>query len=451
MGAITTFLRWRIRRIYNFGNYEGARLLALRYFETQPTFCYDIILRALWNLNRYQELIDFSASYPEFDSLGYVQKAAHKLRNRVNKVSPPSEIHGKMWNAEQLTDNWYQVEDTLWLRYPGGWVHWRMPDGYDLQQTHPSLVELASEVLLTPLIGTFPPVKTQQRPQGKNIGLAFSGGIDSMAASILLPEETILAYHRRNFDSHLHHGLANELFMKIEETFGRHVLQVPSNHELIRQHVGKPTGFSTDLAAGVHLLLLADYLDLGVVAFGTPIDNTWLSKGRKYRDFSASTYWLKWTKRFNHAGLKLEFPLNHISEAGAIEICKQHPLLPYINSCLRGDGLNGCGKCWKCFHKNGPLGRAFDVNSPEVSSFLTKTPLRTAQHALWAIQYLKLEAHVPHLKLSLQDDLSWWTGYYPPGLNLIGEPLRHHVESVTNRFLAPMPFPYSLEHVNIEH
>ena len=450
MGARATFLRWRIRRNYNAGNHEKARLLALRHFDKQPTFCYDIVLRALWNLDRYQDLLDFSALHPEFNSFDYVRKASQKLRRKVEMVAPPSEIFGKTWNAEQLIDNWYQIENTLWLRHPGGWVHWEMPDGFELRKTHPSLLELALQVLLTPLIGTFPSIKTEQRQKGKNIGLAFSGGIDSMAASILLPEETILAYHRRNFESILHHGLANELFMRIEETSGRHVLQVPSNHELLRHQIGKPTGFSTDLAAGVHLLLLADHLDLGTVAFGTPIDNTWLSKGRRFRDFSASNYWLKWTKRFNHAGLRLEFPINHISEAGAIEICKQHPLLPYINSCLRGDGSIGCGKCWKCFHKNGPLGRSFDVNSPEVSSFLTKTPLRTAQHALWAIQYLGLETHVPHLNPSLQDDLNWWTGYYPPGLNLIEEPLRNHVESITNRFLAPMPFPYSLEQVNIE-
>ncbi len=75
--------------------------------------------------------------------------------------------------------------------------------------------------------------------------------------------------------------------MKINH--GREVFQVPSNHELLRTTWGKPVGFSTDFAAAVHLILLADVLDLGTIALGTPIDNTWLAKGKNLDNFLNQT------------------------------------------------------------------------------------------------------------------------------------------------------------------
>ena len=65
----------------------------------------------------------------------------------------------------------------------------------------------------------------------------------------------------------------------------RDVLVVKSNHEHLRKLRGQQTGFSTSYAAGVHLVLLADFLNLRGIAFGTPIENTWLAKGVKFRFF----------------------------------------------------------------------------------------------------------------------------------------------------------------------
>lgn len=109
-----------------------------------------------------------------------------------------------------------------------------------------------------------------------------------------------------------------------------------------------------------------------------PLDNTWLIKGRKFREFQESKYFLYWKKRFLAAGIELLLPLSGVSEAGAMLICDQVEILPYLNSCLRGDGITGCGVCWKCFHKNGPLGRSFDINAKEIQIFLNRRPLPTA-------------------------------------------------------------------------
>ena len=120
----------------------------------------------------------------------------------------------------------------------------------------------------------------------------------------------------------------------------------------------------------------------------------------------------------------------------------------YLNSCLRGDGVSGCGTCWKCFHKNGPLGRPFDIKASEIQTFLQRRPLPTATHALWALQQLKLEAEVPDLKQHLQQDFSWWTSYYPPAKEILPERWKEEIwQNITNQ-LSPMEKPYPVESIN---
>ena len=90
--------------------------------------------------------------------------------------------------------------------------------------------------------------------------------------------------------------MANLVFDKWESDMNREVLVIPSNHERIRTHHGLQVGFSTSNAAGVHLILLADYLDLFGIAFGTPIDNTWLKAGSRYSDFSGGISRIHFTR-----------------------------------------------------------------------------------------------------------------------------------------------------------
>ena len=123
----------------------------------------------------------------------------------------------------------------------------------------------------------------------------------------------------------------------------------------MRTNLGKPAGFSTDFASGVHLILLADTLNLGRIAFGTPIDNTWLKKGSQYRDFSKSEYWCRWKKHFAFAGLHLELPINHISEAGALRICQKVGLLNTSILACEGMGRKGAESVGNVSTKMDPL------------------------------------------------------------------------------------------------
>ena len=184
------------------------------------------------------------------------------------------------------------------------------------------------------------------------------------------------------------------------------------------------------------------------LGFGTPIDNTYLSKGRKYRNFAETNYFNYWTERFVDAGIDLLFPIASISEGGALEIVKSSAISGLVNSCLRGDGIRGCGKCWKCFHKNGPLGRSFDISSREIQIFLRKSPMPTTTHVLWALQTMGLEEKTPHLSELLDKDYSWWVGFYPPALELLQPDHRESISISIKQILDPMEEPYALDLTN---
>ena len=61
----------------------------------------------------------------------------------------------------------------------------------------------------------------------------------------------------------------------------------------------------------------------------------------------------------------------------------------------------------------------------------------------------KLEQRAPHLASQLRNPLTWWEGYYPSGLDLIGEHWRAEIESNTKKFLQPMVSSAQLEKVDI--
>ena len=462
------FVRKQMRKAYNSGDFEKALEIASKNTdcEINGVLSKSIIVRMHWKNNEYQEVIDLLDKWPEAEVENLKQKSIDKLkrirtyeiksddstkisREKVDPTPTNKDILQHLYDPENLTKNWFQESAKLWFRHPNGWVYWDMPEGFNLDKTHPALVELATDVLLRPWNKEVKKPITKGREFGKKLALSYSGGMDSTAAALLLPNDTILGYNERSFTSMLDHRNAFTLFEAWNEKLGRDVLRVPSNHEIIRTFHGKQVGFSTDYASGVHLILLADMFNLGGIAFGVPIDNTWLQKGKWYRDFSQSSHWKLWSNRFREAGLELVLPINHISEAGALRVCEKSPLIDEINSCMRGDGVNGCGKCWKCFHKNGPLGREVDLNSKEISKFLTERPMRTAQHALWAVQILGVEDIVPDLSEHLQKDLSWWEKAYPKGLELIPQNHRDFVEQKTNEYLQWMDDVTILERTNL--
>ena len=462
----TLIRRVLMRRAYNAGHYAQARHHADRLLsdETQRDLARSIVLRSFWNQQAYRSLVETGQHWTDEASVRLVAMAAERLSGSVHgpmadlrrqerwaeRLTEQPQPNAVMeWNPECMRDNFLQEDSRVWFRFQEGHVFWDMPEGYDLSAAHPSLLELVAELLVAPWEPTAKAPFSSSRSRGTRPALAFSGGVDSTAAAMVMPENTLLGYHRRSFSSMLDHRNADRLMAHLLEHEEREVVQVTSNQELIRAHHGKMVGFSSDLACAAHLILLADHHDLGAIGFGMPIDNTYLVKGAKFRPFATSKYFTYWTRRFENAGLDLLLPVSSITEGGALEIVRQSPWIDHINSCMRGDGVSGCGQCWKCFHKNGPLGRPFDIKAPGIQHFLNRRPMPTATHALWALQSMGFEDEVPDLLPFLEQDLAWWTGVYPPGFDLLPEPWRGPIEARVRGLLPLMPEPYALHDIDL--
>jgi len=448
--------RTRMRQAFNTGNWKKSRRLAFKLVETdnESELARSVIIRSYWNEKDYSYVEKFINLWPNSNLFEIEKLLPDRLeREHAPTISPnipaiiPSPGIEREWNPDNLISNYYQEGSTLWLKTPETWAHWEMPVGFILENTNPALLELAIELLLRPWISCVKKPFSTKRTNGSRYGLAFSAGIDSTAAMLVLPENVVLGYHQRNFDSMIDHRNALRLIDYLKPN--KEIIIVKSNHECIRTFYEKPNGFSTDYASGVHLVLLADFLDLKGICFGMPIDNGWLNRGRKYRNFADSGHWKYWSKRFDEAGLSLVLPINMISEAGAMKICQSSGIIGSLNSCLRGDGINGCGNCWKCFNKNGPRGEQIDYQSVEIQAFLNKRPLKTAMHALWAIKKMNVGHLVPDLEHLLAMDFSWWEDVYIEGFKILPEDLSGHIKKEIFAILKPIENPSVLENADL--
>ena len=455
--------RTLMRRAYNKGEWNTAKHHASKIINIpkEQELARSVLIRACWKQKDFSEVIHLNSLWGDaFQELS--DKAEYSLQKQNSsdaKIHHPKTltIHNSQpvpndsnieWNEEDLTQNFIQEGSRLWMIHPYGWTHWDMPNDFMLSLTHPDLLRLTAEVLLYPWHKSTRYPLEGTRQLGTFPSLAFSAGTDSTAAALIMPENTILGYHRRNFKSLLDHRNAERLLDFMKNKKQKTVVDISSNHELLRTYHFKQIGFSSDFACATHLILLADHFDIGAIAFGMPLDNTWLKKGRRFREFPETHYFQYWTERFLKAGLDLLLPIAGISEAGAMEICQKANHLPHLNSCLRGDGVNGCGICWKCFLKNGPIGRPFDIKAKEVQIFLKRRPLPTATHVLWALQYLQLEIEVPELAEYLNQDISWWTSYYPPAKNILQKRWKHEIWNNICNYLSPMEQPYLIESID---
>jgi len=284
------------------------------------------------------------------------------------------------------------------------------------------------------------------RKPGWRPGLAFSGGMDSVAAMLLMPQDTVLVYNRREgFDTILDHTNAEHLMGYLQEKFGRPVISVSSNHESIRMQHGYNAGFSTDYACAVQVILLADYLGLDSIGTGMPLENTYLFHGHKYRDFHTSWFWKHHSDLFSKIGLDIYQPVAGCSEIINMRIVQSNELENHAQSCLRSNkpGIP-CGSCWKCFRKNSLLGHPFNMSN-EIVTFLKKRPIKQAASTLYSIKnnekFTKKivgQEDFSDIGELLQTPLEFLEYFHEPALSLIPLRYRRFTRVRLQKYAEPM-------------
>lgn len=386
-------------------------------------------------------------------------RVARKPTESENKTPVSSVRHiipkNSVYNHHE---RWSFSDGILYFKYETTEIWWKMPENYSFVDAHPDLFKLAEFVLLSPLEpeileGWIPSRKSGYRP-----GLAFSAGLDSTAAMELLPEQTVLLYHKRaGFKSKLDHSNALRFIHKLDDEHNKKVIVVESNHEIIRTlHENKSPGFITDYACAVHVILLADCFSLDSIATGMPLENSYLWHGQKFRRFEETWFWKKHAPLFESVGLPILQPVMGCSEIINQRIVEQSGLLNYAQSCLRSSSREPCGSCWKCFRKNSLSGNEIKISN-EIHTFLNKPKLKMAASTLYAIQKLR-DSHpifdrivedYPSVAEHIDEDVSFLEKHYSPSIDLIPAKYRTYVQRRVKEFVQPQESFDMIESFNL--
>jgi len=281
-------------------------------------------------------------------------------------------------------------------------------------------------------------------------GLAFSGGMDSTAALVLMPNKTVPVFldrpHRAN--TTLYNKSAAKATLAFLESKGVPNISISTDVEFIRN----PVGFPTDLATGIPVLALASHFQFDSVGFGTVMESAYRIGHEKSRNYIESAHYKVWAPLFSAAGLPLFLPVAGVSEVGTSTIVHRSPYRGMARSCIRGNWPRTCNNCWKCFRKqlieHGINQTEFNDNqflsslqSKEVVSKLSAEFISHENVLGWALNKIergpKLEVLFNRLVASTYP-LNHLDSFYPPATELVPPKYRLHVLEQLRSYLPEM-------------
>lgn len=283
--------------------------------------------------------------------------------------------------------------------------YFEMPSGYSIEHVHPDLVAAAILMMVEPYVGyeismevavsrqladyaktefgiSFTKVNAMLKPRQHSgsrslPGLCFSGGVDSTAALMVMPKETVSVFLLRDSSRSKRAGKyrpdAALASVEAMRKMGHEVKTIKSDFEFLRN----PVGFAWGISSAVPVLLLADHLDLNSVAFGMVLESAYGIGDNPFRPPVQ-----RWRDLMSVAGLPYSLPVAGVTEVGTSLIVASDPRYGDCSqSCIRGLVDRPCNSCVKCFRKSlGDLRRKdTDIEKmlvlPGISSEVTKTPV----------------------------------------------------------------------------
>tara|TARA_B100000575_G_scaffold134995_1_gene107607 strand:+ start:1227 stop:2480 length:1254 start_codon:yes stop_codon:yes gene_type:complete len=293
-----------------------------------------------------------------------------------------------------------------------------------------------------------PTIAPYSSENGKYVGLAFSGGVDSTAALSVLPDTTIPVFlDRPYFENSLYKKEAAIQTCHKLIKLGYNCQMIECDLEFLRQ----PIGFPTDLSNAVPAILLAQHLSLFTISFGTVFESLYGLGRLIYKDYEKSSHKKSWWNVFEAAGIPISFPVGGVSEVGTELICSKSFIGNFAQSCIRGDISLPCFNCWKCFRKTtvrkslkleGENATVLSslLSSKEVKMKLSKLPISHENVLLYAFSRLNFENYPLNFqkRFDFEDDLSYLEGHYSPAIDYVHPRIREQVESKVLSFLRKM-------------
>lgn len=355
--------------------------------------------------------------------------------------------------------------------------------GGDLRSIHPDLIALTVLLLVAPftkrqveldfpvsdgfkkvvreslvqLISPDGAVKRRPVPSRPRPGLAFSGGVDSCAALELMPKNTVPVFlHRRRPPTAIqgnYNDSAALFTLERVKARGYDVQRVETSIEYIRRPIGNPVDWSNSAPAVIN----ADTLGLDSISFGLIAESAFWTGGPNFSDLKTRTRFSAWAPIFEYCNIPMSFPTASLSEVITSKICNAASTDLKPQSCVRGEPLKPCKRCFKCFRKGlveAALTRSFAdeetlrnaSRGSEVAKKLLEVPIHHEIVLSWAVDHCRQSESETFLRL--RDKLSvvsaygtrlrFLERYYSKGLEYTAISIRTVVEENIKRFCDPM-------------
>lgn len=273
-------------------------------------------------------------------------------------------------------------------------------------------------------------LEVREPPDDGVPGLAFSGGVDSIAALTVLPPDTHAYFLARRVPEGApkHHldPAAGRAASEGIAALGRAVRVVDSDLEYVRERAGYPEHY----ANGVPLVLAADHDRLRSVSWGTVAESAFDFGRTRFVPYLDRPYNRRWTDLFAAAGLPILNPVMGVTEVGTSRITLGSPYGHLAQSCVRGPLGAPCMACIKCFRKRlldaghtgtWPDDRELDelLSHYSVRQYLATTPLKHPLGLAWWVarypgRHPVLRLLAQRLEVDGDDDLSFAERWYRP-------------------------------------
>ena len=282
-------------------------------------------------------------------------------------------------------------------------------------------------------------------------GLAFSGGVDSTAALMLMPDDTICAWLDRPqlTERTLYNKSAANYTMDFAENLGYEVHRVYCDVE----HLRKPVGFPVDLTSGMAAVALASLRDIDSIAYGMVMEAAYRTGHSKYRDYPRCSHFKTWNTIFAAAGIPLFLPVAGVSEVGTSTIVLNSKFNGAARSCIRGVWPDPCNNCWKCFRKNLVDNRIIGtgvsdeqmlvwINVREVKYKLGSWPVSHENVLAWSLKNPLLSGKIAKTLLNRLEgsrrELDLLSRWYSPSIELIPEKYHNDFVNLVGKYLGTM-------------
>ncbi len=217
-----------------------------------------------------------------------------------------------------------------------------------------------------------------------NTVISFSGGIDSTAILNTFPEAQPI-HLLRSYDA-----TYSQKQMKIVDTLPTAVI-IPNDMERIRKLYGKGQGFNVGFGYTCLLMPLIDKLKIKRILFGVVFDDL----GFYYGDPFLYNGGLKRTnstlmfEALKTIGVEVCYPFAGLSEVWTTRIVNDSKYNALATSCHDKSINTACRACFKCFRKQGILGKQIPLNNTVVRNNIEKNlekPVKMAASTVYGIQ-----------------------------------------------------------------